>query len=375
MIYVLTRWLYQSEWLQGFDTALDLLRPFRYLSVRSIFAALTALAISLAFGDRFIRALKRAGAVDQVWQYGVLDVEGKRGTPSMGGVLILLACLTSAVLWCDVRNRFVWIAMLSGLYFGLLGCLDDLRKIRRRSGAKGLSRGLKYAAQVLFGVGIAAVYLDPQLSPASPEVASCLFVPCVKDPVVDLGWYYLFVIVLFTVASSNSVNLTDGMDGLAIVPATFSAAVLGIFAYLIGNMKFASYLHFPFMAGSGELAVLASAVAGAGVGFLWFNAYPATIFMGDTGSLALGGMLGTIALLVKQEGVFFIVGGVFVMEVASSFLQDYIGLRIFGRRILFRAPLHYSFLHQGTAESKIAVRFWIIAGIFSLVALATLKIR
>ena len=369
MLHLIYRLFYDPE------NILRLLRLFRYISVRSIGAAITAFLVCLIVGPRLIRRLKRVGAVDQAWDYGVLDVTAKRGTPTMGGILILIGALGSAVLWCDVSNEFVWLSMLAGLWFGLLGSLDDLLKIRKASGIKGLSRGVKYFAQIMFGVAIAGIYLIPDLSPVPHEFAGSLYIPFVKFPILQLGFWYLFIIVVFTVMSSNSVNITDGMDGLAIVPAVLTALVLGIFAYVLGREDYSAYLHYTYLPGAGELTVLSSALLGAGVGFLWFNAYPASIFMGDTGSLALGGMLGTMAILIKQEVVFLIAGGVFVLEAGSSFIQEYIGLRLLGRRIFYRAPIHFSFLHRGTGESKIAVRFWIIAAVFAALAVATMKLR
>ncbi len=369
MLHLFFRLFYDPE------NALRFLRLFKYITLRSMGAAITAFVVSLIVGPRLIRRLKRAGAVDQVWDYGVLDVSSKRGTPTMGGMLILISTLGAALVWCDVSNEFVWLSMLAGLWFGLLGSLDDLLKVRRGSGVAGLSRGVKYAAEITFGLAIAGIYLMPDLSPVKPEVAGALHIPFVKVPIVTLGFWYAGVIVVFIVMSSNCVNITDGMDGMAIVPAVFTALVLGVFSYILGREDYSAYLHYTYMPGAGELMVLCSALVGAGAGFLWFNAYPASIFMGDTGSLALGGMLGTIALLTKQEVVFFIAGGVFMIEAASSFIQDYIGLRLLGRRIFYRAPLHYSFLYRGVGESKIVVRFWILAAVFALMALATLKLR
>jgi phospho-N-acetylmuramoyl-pentapeptide-transferase len=260
------------------------------------------------------------------------------------------------------------------LGFGLLGLVDDMRKIRSGSGDLGLSEKTKLALQVLMGALLALAVIYHQ-SGVPPSEATLLYLPFFKSAVLDLGPVYLPVAVLFVLFVSNSVNLTDGLDGLAITPSIFTAAVLGIFAYVQGNVIYAGYLNYPYFRGAGELMVFAFAFSGAGLAFLWYNAYPAQLFMGDTGALAIGGMLAAMCVLLKQEGLFPIVGGLFVAEALTSQIQDKIGIKWLGKRIFYRAPLHHSLQYKGIAETKVVIRLWIISGICALIALATLKIR
>ncbi len=352
-------------------------RLFGYWSFRAMGAAVTALAVSLLLGPHIIRLLRRAGARDQGRTFGGLNVASKEGTPTMGGLLILAGLAAAALLWCDLANQQVRIVLAAALYFGAIGAFDDILKVRHRSNERGLARHWKYAAQIAFGVLVGALVLSTDSSPYDdPRVARTLTVP-LSSQGLYLGWGYFFFAVVFMVLSSNSVNLTDGLDGLAIVPAVFVAGVLGVFAAIVGDkdLHAALKLGFNYLEGCSELVVFCAALAGAGAGFLWFNCHPASVFMGDTGSLALGGILGTLAILVKQEIVFFIAGGIFVVEAGTSFIQDYIGLKLLGRRIFFRAPYHHSLMHQGYSETKVTVRFWIISAIFAIMALATLKLR
>jgi len=349
-------------------------RLFGYWSFRSMGAVVTGLAVSLLFGPWIIRLLRRFGARDQGRDFGGLNVASKEGTPTMGGLLILAGLFVASLLWCDLANQQVRIVLCAAFYFGSIGALDDLLKIRRRSNERGLSRHWKYAAQIAFGALVGVLFLAPWSSPYDPDVACTLTVPLWHRG-ISLGWAYFAVIVVFIVLASNSVNITDGLDGLAIVPSMLVAAVLGVFAYVVSDRALAPALRFPTLLGCGELTVFCCALIGAGAGFLWFNSHPASVFMGDTGSLALGGVLGTLALLTKQEIVFFVAGGIFVVEAGSSFIQDYIGLKLLGRRIFFRAPYHHSLLHQGYSETKVTIRFWIISVIFAVMALATLKLR
>ena len=349
-------------------------RLFGYWSFRSMGAAVTAFAVSLVLGPWLIRRLKERGAREQGRDCGGLNVISKEGTPTMGGLLMLAGLLAAALLWCDLGKPQVRIVLAAALFFGGIGALDDALKIRRRSNDRGLSRRWKYAAQIAFGAGIGLLFLSAASSPYDPAVARTLTLPLHRLGVY-LGWFYLVLVVVFMVLASNSVNITDGLDGLAIVPAMLVAAVLGVFCCVAGDETFAQTLRFSHLPGCVELAVLCSALIGAGAGFLWFNSHPASVFMGDTGSLALGGILGTIALLAKQEIVFFVAGGLFVVEAGSSFIQDYIGLKLLGRRIFFRAPYHHSLMHQGYGETKVTVRFWILSAIFAVMALSTLKLR
>jgi phospho-N-acetylmuramoyl-pentapeptide-transferase len=337
-------------------------------------AFVTALAVSLLVGPWLIRALKRRGAEDPGREFGGLNVISKEDTPTMGGLLILLSLAAGALLWCDLANQQVRIVLAAALVFGSIGACDDLLKLRRRSNEQGLSRAAKYAAEIGFGALVGVLFLTEWFSPYEPRVARTLTVPLFREGIY-LGWFYLPLVVGFMVLASNSVNITDGLDGLAIVPSMLVAAVLGVFAYVVGDEALAGRLLFRHLPGCGELSIFCCALIGAGAGFLWFNSHPASMFMGDTGSLALGGVLATLALLVKQEIVFFVAGGIFVVEAGSSFIQDYIGLKLLGRRIFFRAPYHHSLMHQGYSETKVTVRFWIISALFAVMALSTLKLR
>jgi len=355
----------------------DVFGPFRlfgYWSFRSMGAVVTGLLVTLVLGPAIIALLRRRGACDQGRSFGGLNVASKEGTPTMGGLLILAGLFAASLLWCDLSNQQVRIVLAAALYFGCIGACDDILKVRHRSNERGLARHWKYAAEIAFGLLVGVLFLSRDSSPYDPRVARTLTVPLLSQGIY-LGWAYMLFLVVFMVLASNSVNLTDGLDGLAITPALFVAAVLGVFALVVGDAELARSLLFRHLPGCGELVVLCSALIGAGAGFLWFNCHPANVFMGDTGSLALGGMLGTLAFLVKQELVFFIAGGIFVVEAGSSFIQDYIGLKLLGRRIFFRAPYHHSLMHQGYGETKVVVRFWIIAAIFAVMALATLKLR
>ena len=354
---------------------------------RTLGAAITAAALVLFFAPWFVRLLKAKGYCEPSRDFGSLAASGKAGTPTLGGILIYLVVLATAILWCKFSTSFTFIPLIAGVGFGTIGLMDDLRKIRGKSSEAGISRRAKYAGQIVMGAMVAFFFLHPFFSPiSSTATRESLYLPLWHGGLC-LGLGYAAVILVFMVAASNSVNLTDGMDGLAIMPTILVALVLGAMGYITGRVDFAEY--FQFFPGidpathrmayglkeAGELMVLGAAVAGAGVGFLWFNAHPATIFMGDTGSMALGGMLGSMAVLSKQEVLFFIAGGLFVLECASSFIQDYIGLKILGRRIFFRAPLHHNMLHNGIAETKVTVRLWILSVFFAVLALCTLKLR
>lgn len=342
---------------------------FNYLTMRAIMAALTALVMSFVFGPKMIRAFTEKQIGQQVRTDGPQSHLVKKGTPTMGGTLILVAISVSTLLWADLNNRYVWIVLATTLAFGLIGFWDDYLKL-----VVGNSRGLiaryKYFWQTVAGLGCAlALYLTAKL-PAE----TALYVPVFKQVAIPLGIGYVALTYLVVVGASNAVNLTDGLDGLAIMPAAMVAGALGIFAWASGNVVFANYLSIPHIPGSGEMLVFCATMVGAGLGFLWFNAYPAQVFMGDIGALALGAALGVVAVIVRQEIVLFVMGGVFVMETVSVMLQ--VGsFKLRGKRIFKMAPIHHHFELKGWAEPKVIVRFWIITFILVLVGLATLKVR
>ena len=358
---------YVTEWLTQFYSGFN---AFSYLTLRSILAALTALTISFLVGPVMIRKLAERQVGQRVRSDGPQSHLSKAGTPTMGGALILVAIVVGTLLWADLANRFVWITLAVTVAFGLIGFWDDYLKL-----VVGNSRGLiaryKYFWQSVAGLGAAIALYATAHSPAE----TTLIVPFFKDFVLPLGPVtFVALAYLVIVGSSNAVNLTDGLDGLAIMPAVLVAGALGVFAYASGNVVFANYLAIPYVAGAGEVLVICAAVFGAGLGFLWFNTYPAQVFMGDIGALALGAALGVIAVIVRQEIVLFIMGGVFVMETVSVILQ--VGsFKLRGKRIFRMAPIHHHFELKGWAEPKVIVRFWIITVILVLVGLATLKLR
>jgi len=357
-------WLanYLSTFHSGFNV-------FQYLTLRAILGVLTALVISFVVGPVMIRKLSYYQIGQNVRSDGPESHLAKAGTPTMGGALILVAIALATLLWADLSNRYVWVVLLVTLAFGVIGWVDDYRKLVRKN-SKGLSAREKYGWQSLVALCTGVLlYLTAQ-SPAETQ----LIVPFFKTVAVSLGWWYLLVVYLVVVGSSNAVNLTDGLDGLAILPTVMVAGALAVFAYATGNAKFATYLGIPFIRESGEVVVFCGAIVGAGLGFLWFNAYPAQVFMGDVGALALGAALGIIAVLVRQELVFFVMAGVFVMETVSVILQV-ASFKLTGRRIFRMAPLHHHFELKGWPEPRVIVRFWIVTVILVLIGLATLKIR
>jgi phospho-N-acetylmuramoyl-pentapeptide-transferase len=357
---------YLADWLTQYHSGFNV---FSYLTLRAILAALTALLISFIVGPTMIRKLAEHQVGQRVRSDGPQTHLTKAGTPTMGGALILVAISAGTLLWADLANRFVWITLGVTVAFGLIGFWDDYLKL-----VVGNSRGLiaryKYFWQSVAGLGAAiALYAT-----ARSEIETTLIVPFFKDFVLPLGPLFIALAYLVIVGSSNAVNLTDGLDGLAIMPAVLVAGALGVFAYASGNVVFANYLAIPYVAGSGEVLVFCAAIFGAGLGFLWFNTYPAQVFMGDIGALALGAALGVVAVIVRQEIVLFIMGGVFVMETVSVILQ--VGsFKLRGKRIFRMAPIHHHFELKGWAEPKVIVRFWIITVILVLVGLATLKLR
>jgi phospho-N-acetylmuramoyl-pentapeptide-transferase len=368
MIYDLGNFLLQLSPIFSFC------RLVNYISFRAIMAALTAVILLFLFSRRFIMHMHRRSFLDQMRETGICSAFDKTGTPTMGGVLIVGAVVVSMVLWGNWHNAFFLYSMGGMLWFGLLGFLDDYAKVRRGSGDHGLSERNKLLLQGLFAALFAGVCVSPY-APLGPELATKLYVPFYKYPVVDLGAFYAVVIFLFVLFLSNAVNITDGLDGLAIMPSIFVVIILGVFAYVEGNRIYSAYLYYPYLRGAGELTVFGAAFVGAGVGFLWYNAYPAQIFMGDTGSLAIGGTMAVVSVLLKQEMLFPLLGGLFIAEAFTSQIQDKIGVRWLGRRIFYRAPLHHNLQHKGIAETKVVIRLWIISGILALLALATLKIR
>lgn len=357
-------WL--AELLQPHFSALDVVR---YISLRAILGVLTALGLSLFLGPMFIRKLISLQIGQSVRSDGPQSHLSKQGTPTMGGGLILFSISLSVFLWSDLSNRFVWAVMFITLAYGAIGWVDDYRKVVEKN-SKGLPAKWKYFWQstAAFVVGI-FLYTTAQV-PADTQ----LFLPFFKNVAIDLGPLYLLLVYFVVVGSSNAVNLTDGLDGLAIMPTVMVGAALGIIAYLVGNAKYAAYLHIPYVAGTGELVIFCAALAGAGLGFLWFNTYPAQVFMGDVGALSLGGALGVIAVAVRHEIVFFVMSGVFVMETVSVILQV-ASFKLTGKRIFRMAPLHHHFELKGWPEPRVIVRFWIITVMLVLFGLATLKLR
>ena len=388
-----------AQWLQGlYPDTLGFLRVFQYITFRAVMAAMTALLLGLAFGPWVIRRLTELKIGQPVREYGVQAHLVKRGTPTMGGVLVLLSIAVSTLLWFDWSNRFVWIVMVVTFGYGAIGWVDDWRKVVQKN-PEGMPSGEKYLWQSLIGI-LAALYLAFSVSETSnlrvlelffdwvmsgfsnslPPKAD-LIVPFFKSVSYPLGVFgFIIMTYLVIVGFSNAVNLTDGLDGLAIMPVVLVGASLGLFAYATGNAVYSKYLFLPHIPGAGELAIFCAAMAGAGLAFLWFNAHPAQVFMGDVGALALGGALGTIAVITRQEIVLAIMGGIFVVEALSVMVQ--VGYFKWtkrkygeGRRILKMAPLHHHFEKSGWKETQVVVRFWIITMLLCLIGLSTLKLR
>jgi phospho-N-acetylmuramoyl-pentapeptide-transferase len=351
----------------------EIFAPFnvvRYITFRAAAAVVTALLLSLLCGPWFVRTLRRFSVGQNIRDVGPQTHQVKAGTPTMGGLLILFAWLVATLLWANLTNLYVWMAVVVTLLFGAIGFADDLLKVRRRRNL-GLTARTKLLAQI--GVAAAAGALLPNL-PSAQAFSPTLTFPFFKDLIVHLGVFYAPFAVFVLVGSSNAVNLTDGLDGLAIGTAGIAAGTYAIFCYIAGNRVVANYLQLPAVPGVGEVSVFCGALVGAALGFLWFNAHPAEVFMGDVGSLALGGGIGIVALMAKQEILLAVVGGLFVIEAMSVILQ--VGsFKLRGKRIFRMAPLHHHFELSGWAEPKIIVRFWILALLFALVALSTLKLR
>lgn len=347
----------------------SLFTVFQYLTLRGILAVITSLVISWVFGPAVIRKLNQLQMGQVIRSDGPQTHLSKAGTPTMGGALILLAIFVSTLLWADLGNRYVWVVLGTTFFFGLVGWVDDYRKVVEKD-PRGLPARWKYFWQSVFGLGAALVLYYGAQTPAETE----LIVPFFKNIALTMGPFYILFTYLVIVGTSNAVNLTDGLDGLAILPAVLVGGALGVIAYLTGNYQFANYLHIPFISGAGELLIVAAALCGAGLGFLWFNTYPAMVFMGDIGALALGAALGVMAVIVRQEIVLAIMGGVFVIETVSVILQV-ASFKLTGKRIFRMAPLHHHYELKGWPEPRVIVRFWIITVVLVLAGLATLKIR
>jgi phospho-N-acetylmuramoyl-pentapeptide-transferase len=360
MIYWLGQML-EPWW--GFFAALD------SLTLRAIIAALTSLTISMWMGPLVINKLKSLQIGQAIREDGPKSHLIKSGTPTMGGVLILVSIVLSVLLWSDLSNKYVWITLLVTLVFGAVGWVDDYRKVVEKN-PRGLPGKWKYLWLSVGGMGAAILLYFTAQTPAETS----LLVPVFKDVVLPMGLLFIPFAYFVIVGTSNAVNLTDGLDGLAILPTVLVGGALGLFAYFTGNVNYSEYLHLPYIAGSGELLVFCAALVGAGFGFLWFNTYPAQMFMGDVGALSLGGALGIIAVITRQELTLFIMGGIFVAETVSVILQV-ASFKMTGKRIFRMAPLHHHFELKGWPEPKVIVRFWIITIILVLVGLATLKVR
>ena len=357
-------WLtdYLSQYYSGFNV-------FQYLTLRIILGILTSLFIALFVGPYLIKRLGEFQIGQNIRHDGPQSHLGKSGTPTMGGLLILVSIAVSTVCWADLSNRFIWVVLLVTLLFGAVGWIDDYKKVVNKNPA-GLAARYKYLFQSVIGIAAALFLYLTAIVPAETR----LIVPFVKFVNFDLGWSYVVLTYFVIVGTSNAVNLTDGLDGLAILPTVMVAGAFAIFAYATGHIRFSDYLGIPYVPGVGEVAIFCGAMVGSGLGFLWFNTYPAQVFMGDIGALALGAALGVIAVLVRQELVLLIMGGVFVVETVSVILQ--VGsYKLTGRRIFHMAPLHHHYELKGWPEPRVIVRFWIITVILVLIGLASLKIR
>ncbi|MGV8942129.1 MAG: phospho-N-acetylmuramoyl-pentapeptide-transferase [Lysobacter sp.] len=360
MLLELARWLEQLDSLFGL---------FNYLTFRGILSALTALGLSLWWGPATIRKLAQYKGGQPIRQDGPQSHFSKAGTPTMGGGLILLTVLASVLLWGDLRNKYVWVVLAVMVAFGAIGWYDDWLKIVKRD-PNGMKSRWKYLLQSIFGLA-AGVFL---YMTADVPAATTFYIPMFKALAFPLGAGLIVVAYFWIVGFSNAVNLTDGLDGLAIMPTVLVACALGVFAYVSGNAVFSEYLQIPPVPGAGELVIICAAIAGAGLGFLWFNTYPAMVFMGDIGALALGAVLGTIAVIVRQELVLVIMGGIFVVETLSVMIQV-ASFKLTGKRVFKMAPIHHHFELKGWPEPRVIVRFWIISVVLVLVGLATLKVR
>lgn len=358
--------LWLAEWLTQIHSGFGVVN---YLSLRAIFGVITALLVSMILGPIVIRKLREYQIGQAIREVGPKSHMSKAGTPTMGGVLILVAIAVTTLLWGNLENRFVWIALGLTLLYGAIGWVDDYRKVVEKN-SRGLPGRWKYFWQSVFGLMAGALLYFTAQSPQETQFV----MPFFKEVMPQLGLMFILISYFVIVGSSNAVNLTDGLDGLAIMPTVMVASALGVCAYLAGNVNYSDYLHIPYVAGAGELAVFCAAIAGAGIGFLWFNTYPAQVFMGDVGSLALGGALGVVAVIIRMEVVLFIMGGIFVAETLSVIIQV-ASFKMTGKRVFRMAPLHHHYELKGWPEPRVIVRFWIVTIILVLIGLATLKIR
>lgn len=358
--------LWLAEWLSQYASVF---KVFQYLTFRGILGILTALAMSLMLGPKMIKLLVANQIGQAVRSDGPQSHFSKKGTPTMGGALIIVSICLSTLLWCDLRNHYVITVIVVTLLFGAVGWVDDYRKVIQKN-SRGLPARWKYFWQSVGGIGAAVALFLLAKSPVETQ----LFVPFFKDVAINMGIFYIVFTYFVIVGTSNAVNLTDGLDGLAILPSVLVGGALGIISYLVGNSQFSGYLNIPYVAGAGELVIFCGALVGAGLGFLWFNTYPAMVFMGDVGALALGAALGTVAVITRHEIVLFIMGGVFVMETVSVILQV-ASFKMTGKRIFRMAPIHHHFELKGWPEPRVIVRFWIITVMLVLFGLATLKLR
>ncbi len=356
--------------LSPFADDIQIFNLFRYLTFRTGGAIITALLISFLIGPKIIKWLKSKQKEGQpIRKNGPETHFKKAGTPTMGGLMILFSVSLSTLLWADLSNAFVWYALAVMIGFGLIGFADDYAKLTRRS-TDGVSAKVRLTAQIVIAA-LVTIGVN-QVLPA--DINSHVALPFFKDFLIDIGWFFGVWALIVVIGSANAVNLTDGLDGLAIVPIAIACACFGIISYLVGNAVFSEYLHVPYVVGTGELAIICGAVVGAAMGFLWFNAPPAQVFMGDTGSLAMGGLLGMIAIITKHEIVLAIIGGLFVVEALSVIIQ--VGsFKLTGKRVFRMAPIHHHFEKKGWSEPTIVIRFWIIAMVLALIGLATLKLR
>lgn len=358
--------IYLTEYLQQYISGFGV---FSYITMRAIMSVLTALLISFLIGPAMIRWLTRLKVGQSIREDGPQTHLVKSGTPTMGGTLIIFSVAIAVLLWGDLSNHYLMVVTLSMLGFGVIGFVDDYKKVVYKD-PNGMRARTKYLWQSIIGFATAYVLFSLATVPAETQ----LLIPYMKDTVIELGAWTILLSYFVIVGTSNAVNLTDGLDGLAIMPTVMISGALGVFAYLSGHVYFADYLNIPYIPGVGEMTILAGALAGAGLGFLWFNAHPAQVFMGDVGSLAIGAALGGMAIAVKQELVLFIMGGIFVAETVSVILQ--VGsYKLRGKRIFLMAPLHHHFEQKGWHESQVIVRFWVITIILVLIGLASLKLR
>jgi len=363
------------NWLLDIFNSVEMPRLISYITFRALMSMLTSFLIGIIFGKRLINIIYQLNFRDKTREYGDISTRSKDGTPTMGGLIIFISFLISVVIWGNLNSFFIHTILFAAFWFTALGFIDDYLKSIRGSSDAGLSRSIKLLFQIFFGIILAVLVLSQKSTPFPPDMIYYLFAPFIKSPVINLSFFYYIFIIFVVIGISNAINFADGLDGLATVPASFITVVYAVFAYILGNSKVSSYLLFPYIKGAGELSIALAALIGALAAFLWFNTYPAEIFMGDTGSLFLGGVIATSAILLKKELLFIIAGGIFVIEFLSVFIQDFIGIKFLKRRIFYRAPIHHTYQFLGIAEPKIVVRFWILSVIFLLISIISIKLR